>query len=150
LAVTYGVLLQQVISGGPADEAGLIAGTTQVTVSGVTILSGGDVIVEIDGVRIVNSDSMSSYIEQNTLPGEIITVTVLRDNQEVDVPLVLGTRPMPGGFVPPSPAGSASPAIPELTILAVILVVAMSTSLIVMVIIMKRSSGIELTKRSLD
>ncbi|MCW4017736.1 MAG: PDZ domain-containing protein [Candidatus Bathyarchaeota archaeon] len=124
-------------------------------------MAGGDVIIEIDDVRIVNSDVMSSYLAQNTLPGETITVTVLRDNQEMDVPLVLGTRPMPSGFVPPSPvptlspvstpspAGS-SPAIPELTVLALILTVALSTSLIVVVIKVKRNSGIELTKRRPD
>ncbi len=34
LSVTYGVLVEQVVSGGPADKAGLKAGTTQATIDG--------------------------------------------------------------------------------------------------------------------
>ena len=63
--MTYGVLLEQVTSGGPADKAGLKAGTTQTTVDGNTIIVGGDIITAINGTRIVNSDDLSSYLEEN-------------------------------------------------------------------------------------
>ena len=91
--MTYGVLLEQVTSGGPADKAGLKAGTTQTTVDGNTIIVGGDIITAINGTRIVNSDDLSSYLEENALPGQTITVTIVRNGQTMDIPLVLGTRP---------------------------------------------------------
>ena len=64
--MTYGVLLEQVTSGGPADKAGLKAGTTQTTVDGNTIIVGGDIITAINGTRIVNSDDLASYLVAST------------------------------------------------------------------------------------
>jgi S1-C subfamily serine protease len=93
--VTYGLLLTQVVSGGPADKAGLRAGTEQLQTSTGTVTIGGDIVIAIDGVRIVNSDALLSYIEANTLPGQTIDVTILRDNKTMNIPVVLGTRPSP-------------------------------------------------------
>ncbi|MGA2387266.1 MAG: trypsin-like peptidase domain-containing protein [Candidatus Bathyarchaeia archaeon] len=94
-SVTYGVLIQSVISGGPADKAGLKAGTTQATIDGNNLYLGGDIIVSINGNRIRNTDDLSTYLEENTTPGQTITVTVIRDNQSVNLSVVLGTRPAP-------------------------------------------------------
>jgi S1-C subfamily serine protease len=115
LSVTYGVLLQQVISGGPADQAGLKAGTTQAVIDGANVIVGGDVIVAINGSRIINSDGMSAYLEENTLPNQTITVTVLRNGQTTDVPVVLGTRPPPVGATSPLPSPLNSSMLPNVT-----------------------------------
>ena len=72
LSVTYGILVEQVVSGGPADKAGLIAGTTQVVVDGNQILVGGDIITAINGTRIVDEDDLSTYLAENTLPNQTI------------------------------------------------------------------------------
>lgn len=93
--VTYGLLLTQVVSGGPADKAGLRAGTEQLQTSTGTVTIGGDIVIAIDGVRIMNSDALLSYIEANTLPGQTINVTIVRNNKTMDIPVVLGTRPSP-------------------------------------------------------
>jgi S1-C subfamily serine protease len=90
---TYGVLLTQVSSGGPADKAGLRAGTTQFQTSTGTVTIGGDIVIAVDGVRIINSDELLSYIESSTLPDQTINMTIVRDNQTMTIPLVLGTRP---------------------------------------------------------
>lgn len=92
-AFTYGVLLTQVLSGGPADKAGLRAGTTQLQTSTGTVTIGGDIVIAVDGVRIINSDELLSYIESSTLPSQTINMTIVRDNQTMTIPLVLGTRP---------------------------------------------------------
>jgi len=94
-SVTYGVLIQNVVSGGPAAQAGLKAGTTQATVDGNTITLGGDIITAINGNRIRNSDDLSSYLEEYTSPGQTVSFTVVRNNQSVNVSVVLGTRPAP-------------------------------------------------------
>jgi len=95
VSVTYGVLIQSVTSGSPADKAGLIAGATQTTVDGNSIVTGGDIIIAINGSRIRNSDDLSSYLEENTLPGQTVNLTVMRNNQSTSVSVVLGTRPAP-------------------------------------------------------
>jgi S1-C subfamily serine protease len=93
--VTYGVLIQQVTSGGPAANAGLKAGTTQATIDGNTVITGGDIIIAINGARIRNSDDLSTYLEENTLPGQTVSLTIIRNNQTMNISVVLGTRPAP-------------------------------------------------------
>ncbi len=91
--MTYGWLIAQVTDGGPADQAGLKGGNQQVVISGQNVVIGGDVIIEIDGTRIKDMDDMSSFLEANTLPGEIIEVTVVRSGQVLTLSLTLGSRP---------------------------------------------------------
>jgi S1-C subfamily serine protease len=95
--VTYGVLVEQVTSGGPAANAGLKAGTTQTTVDGNTINTGGDIVIAINGARIRNSDDLSTYLEENTLPGQTVSLAIIRNNQTMNISVVLGTRPAPAG-----------------------------------------------------
>jgi len=94
-STTYGVLIESVVSGGPAATAGLKAGTTQGQVEGNTIVLGGDIITAINGTKILNGDGLSAYLEANTLPGQTIIVTIIRSGQTMTVPVVLGTRPPP-------------------------------------------------------
>jgi S1-C subfamily serine protease len=93
--VTYGWLIAQVTSGGPAANAGLQGGTTQVDILGTPETIGGDIIIAINGTRITNGDALSSYMEENTLPGQTINVTVVRNNQTLNIAVKLGTRPPP-------------------------------------------------------
>ena len=93
--VTYGWLIAQVTSGGPADDAGLKGGTQQVTVDGQPIIIGGDIIIAFNGTRITGTDDLSTYLEEHTLPGETITVTIVRNNQDMTLQLKIGTRPPP-------------------------------------------------------
>ena len=91
--VTYGVLIEQVTSKGPADKAGIIAGTHQIIVDSTTVYTGGDIIVGINGSRIRNMDDLSSYLEEYTLPGQTVSLTVIRSSQTLSISLSLGTRP---------------------------------------------------------
>jgi len=75
---TYGWLVSQVVQGGPAAKAGV-----QVN----------DIIIGINGTRIINGDEMESYIEANTLPGQTVILTLVRGNKTLSLPLVLGIRP---------------------------------------------------------
>jgi len=94
VSVTYGVLIQQVTSGGPAANAGLKAGTKQATIDGNTITIGGDIIIAINGTRIRNGDDLSTYLEEYTLPGQTISLTIVR-TKTINISVVLGTRPAP-------------------------------------------------------
>lgn len=91
--VTYGWLIASVMSGGPADNAGLQGGTEETLVVEDLVVIGGDIIIAIDGTRITGIDDLSAYLEEYTLPGQIIDLTVVRDNQTVSIPLELESRP---------------------------------------------------------
>jgi S1-C subfamily serine protease len=91
--VTYGWLIAQVTSGGPAANAGLHGGTRQVTVDGQNVVIGGDIIIAINGARIRGIDDLSTYLEENTLPGQTITVTIVRNGETTTASLTVGTRP---------------------------------------------------------
>jgi len=93
--VTYGWLISQVVSGGPAQIAGLRGGTHQVQIFGEVYTIGGDIIIAINGTRVINGDSLSSYLEAKTLPGDVVILTIVRNNQLMNVTLTLGTRPPP-------------------------------------------------------
>jgi len=97
--VTYGWLVSQVTSGGPADTAGLRVGTTQFLDLnpniGTYVTIGGDMITAINGTRITGQDALSSYLEEYTLPGQTINVTVVRSNETINIAVKLGTRPPP-------------------------------------------------------
>ncbi len=97
LNVTYGVLIDEVASGGPADHAGLKAGSDQVVIDGSQVIVGGDVIIAIDGHRIVGSQEFSTYMEENTHPNQTIDLTIVRNNQTMDMNATLGTRPSAAG-----------------------------------------------------
>ena len=91
--VTYGVLIETVDSGSPAASAGLQAGQQTVTISGQQYTLGGDIIVAINGSRIVNYDSLLTYLERYTLPGQTITVTIIRADRYQTIQLTVGAQP---------------------------------------------------------
>ena len=91
--VTYGWIIGQVTSGGPADKAGLEGGTSQLQVSSGPILVGGDIIIAFDGNRIRNTDDLSTYLEEYKLPNQTVEVTIVRDGETMILQLKLGTRP---------------------------------------------------------
>ncbi len=86
-----GAYVTDVVSGGPADKAGIKAGTTPTDIP--DLLSGGDLIVAIDGHEVRTFDEMLAYLITHKLPGETVVLTVLRGEERVDVSVELGKRP---------------------------------------------------------
>jgi putative serine protease PepD len=75
-----GALVHQVIPGGPADDAGVRAGTD------------ADVIVEVDGRAVRDPDDIAAAIAGKR-PGDQVRVVVLRDGRRVSLEATLGRRP---------------------------------------------------------
>jgi S1-C subfamily serine protease len=94
--ITYGWLVSSVVENGAAAKGGLIGGKERVQIENNLVMIGGDIIVAIDGKRIINGDALMSYLEGNAMPGQIIKVTVLRNNQYADMPITLQARPSSG------------------------------------------------------
>ncbi|XES78606.1 MAG: S1C family serine protease [Candidatus Bathyarchaeia archaeon] len=83
--VTYGWLVETV-----GAMNGLIGGSTRVTVLGSQIITGGDIIIGINGTRIANTDDLLSYLERHTLPGQTVDFTAIRDGQTRVVSVTIG------------------------------------------------------------
>ncbi|HET8566358.1 MAG TPA: trypsin-like peptidase domain-containing protein [Solirubrobacterales bacterium] len=92
LDTTYGGLISEVVSGGPAEKAGLEGGDEKLRFQAGEYRTGGDVILAIDGHRIIGENDLARFISSHT-PGEQVTLTVLHDNRQEKVPLTLGKRP---------------------------------------------------------
>ena len=100
--VTYGVLIENVVAGGPAATAGIKAGTKDATVEGQTFVVGGDVIVSINGTRIIDHDELASYLEENAQVGHVLVVGVMRGTTYMTFNLTPVARPPPS-----NPSGAA-------------------------------------------
>jgi S1-C subfamily serine protease len=55
--------------------------------------SGGDLIVAVDGQPVLVFDDLMRYLLLQKSPGDTVTLTVLRGDQKLDLPLILGARP---------------------------------------------------------
>jgi S1-C subfamily serine protease len=92
--VTYGVLVENVVAGGPAAKAGIQAGSKQTNVEGSAYLLGGDVIVSINGTHVINHDALASYLEEHAVPGHNLSVGIMRGMTPMTVLLTVGVRPL--------------------------------------------------------
>ena len=86
-----GAYVIDVAENGPAEDAGLQGG------SGLSeftdIPSGGDLITEIDGSPIRNFSDLLAYLVTFTSPGDEVSVTVIRDGEQLILPVTLSKRP---------------------------------------------------------
>jgi len=86
-----GVYVGSVVPGGPSDQAGLKGDSAS---GNATSLAGdGDLIVAIDGHQVKVFSELMSYLINSTRPDQVITLTVLRGGQPMDLQVTLGTRP---------------------------------------------------------
>jgi len=87
-----GVLVGQVEVGSPADQAGLRGSYKPATVDGQSVLVGGDVITALDGQPVSRMEDLQGLIRQAEA-GQEVTLTVLRNGQQLQVPVTLAERP---------------------------------------------------------
>jgi S1-C subfamily serine protease len=93
LPVEQGAYVSTVTAGGPAEAAGLKATSSTVTQDGRTVEIGGDVITAVDGQPVKTFDDLLVYLSLQTSPGQQIALSILRNGQNQDVNVTLGTRP---------------------------------------------------------
>jgi len=87
-----GALVQSVVPGSPADEAGLEAGDAEVTVGGQPFQAGGDLIVAVDGEPVATMTDVIAAVDSKQ-PGEAVELTLLRNGEERSVEVELTERP---------------------------------------------------------
>jgi 2-alkenal reductase len=91
LSTYKGAYVVGVVPGGPADKAGVKAGTTTTDVQG--LLGGGDLIVAIDGKEVRTFDELLAYLITNKGPGDTIVLRVLRGGETKEISVTLDKRP---------------------------------------------------------
>ncbi|HET9591507.1 MAG TPA: trypsin-like peptidase domain-containing protein [Solirubrobacterales bacterium] len=92
LPVEQGVIVQQVVKDGPADKAGLEAGTTSATIGGQEVRLGGDIITEANGKPVKSMEELVEVI-QDSKPGDKLELKILRGGDEKTANVTLGTQP---------------------------------------------------------
>jgi 2-alkenal reductase len=92
LPVVKGAWVQEVVDGGPADKAGLRAGSRAVRFQARSVNDGGDIITAVDG-RPLQDDAALGVELLRHKPGEVVVLRVYRSGRPRDVKLTLGTRP---------------------------------------------------------
>jgi S1-C subfamily serine protease len=91
LPQTTGAYVIEVVSGGPADQAGLRGGSQPTKIEGLE--TGGDLIIAVDSRPIRVFGELLSYMLTTKNPGDKILITVLRNNKQEDIEVTLGKRP---------------------------------------------------------
>lgn len=87
-----GALVQSVVPDGPAAEAGIEAGDSEVTIDGQPLRAGGDVIVEAAGEAVATMTDVIAAVD-SLQPGDELELTVLRGGEERTVTVELAERP---------------------------------------------------------
>lgn len=88
---TYGVYVNDVKPGGPADQAGLIGGNETTEIQG--LYAGGDLIVAIDGHQVLAYSDLISYLMSKKSPGDDVVLQIYRGGERMEITVTLGTRP---------------------------------------------------------
>jgi S1-C subfamily serine protease len=89
LPADYGLLIVQVIPGGPAERAGLRGGTEQAYLGNTLIMLGGDLIVAIDGQDVQGQDDLTQVMDSHRA-GDTVHITIYRGRKRLDVEVTLG------------------------------------------------------------
>jgi serine protease Do len=106
-----GFLVEDIISGGPADIAGIKGGYKVANINGSDFNLGGDIVVGIDEIDVNTLKDIQSYLDSKKV-GDTVQIQVIRDGQQITVPLTLGkiqSEQAPLGQLPQFPFSQEEP-----------------------------------------
>jgi S1-C subfamily serine protease len=84
--------VQEVVKGGPADDAGIEAGKSEKRFQAQTFRTGGDVVVKVGQTAIRDADDLSQSLNAFR-PGETVPLEVVREGERRTIRVKLGERP---------------------------------------------------------
>ena len=87
-----GLMIVDTYQNSPASRAGLRGATDEVRVGRRRLPVGGDVLLELQGKAINSLQELASEVDRYKA-GDRVTVTVLRGNRKIDVPVTLEEAP---------------------------------------------------------
>jgi S1-C subfamily serine protease len=80
LGTDNGAWVQEVVQGGPADDAGIRAGKGEQRFQARPVSPGGDVITKIDG-RAIDDETDLGIVIANLRPGDTVDLEVVRGGE---------------------------------------------------------------------
>ena len=86
-----GAYVIDVAPDGPADKAGIRGANTEDLYEDLP--PGGDLIIAMNDEPVRDFSDLLAYLVTNTSPGDTIDVTVVRENEELVLPVILDKRP---------------------------------------------------------
>jgi S1-C subfamily serine protease len=89
LGVQQGILIERVVPGGPAAQAGVRGGTRSVLAGLQELRIGGDVLVAVNGKELTSQMDLNLLLNR-AWPGDTVTLTIVRDGKKMDIPVKLG------------------------------------------------------------
>jgi S1-C subfamily serine protease len=87
-----GALITDVVSGSPADKAGLKGSTGETTFQLQQVKTGGDLVIAVDDKPVFQNNDLSELIALHK-PGDTVKLDVIRNGQHATVDVTLGSRP---------------------------------------------------------
>jgi len=78
-------------SGGPAEQAGLVAATVT-TQRGRYVVTGGDIITAVGGKPVASRNDLLLILEENYHPGDSVDITFVRDEKTMTQSVTLGSQ----------------------------------------------------------
>jgi S1-C subfamily serine protease len=92
LSVNRGLMVANVVQGGPAAQAGIRPSGRVLAVGNRRIPIGGDIITAYDGKPVKGPDQFLNYVESKR-PGDILRLNIVRDGKPMTVEVKLAERP---------------------------------------------------------
>ncbi len=92
LPVNQGALVTNVVTDGPADQAGIQLGTTTIEVEGAALIIDSDIVTAFNGETIRSSDDLIAHINDSRV-GDTVNLTIIRGDKEQTIEVTLGARP---------------------------------------------------------
>jgi len=87
-----GAIVEDVTPDSPADDAGLEAGDQEIDFQAIPYQVGGDIIVSVDGEEIITEADLPRIVSRLE-PGQEVDLGIIREGEEMDLTITLGTRP---------------------------------------------------------
>jgi S1-C subfamily serine protease len=92
LPVQEGIMVVEVTPGSPAQRAGIRGGDRAIQVGNMIVRTGGDIITEVDQVKVRTFEELSDFIDSKQ-PGDAVALTFNRQGKLTVVEVRLGERP---------------------------------------------------------
>ncbi len=92
LPVEQGAIVVRIARGSPAARAGLQGGTRQVVIGNAIVVIGGDIVINADGMKILNSEGLRRLLRKRQ-PGETMKLEILRQKKRIEIEVKLTEQP---------------------------------------------------------
>ena len=93
MPLVLGLAVEVVEAGGPAERAGLRGGQVDVEVDGRQFLLGGDIVTEINGVRLTDPDRLEEAMRALKV-GATVSLVIFRDGEVRRMEYAMPERPV--------------------------------------------------------